>query len=203
MNLFKKIWFWFLIMSILLLIVTIVLFEVNKFYVDSDVPWWMWVLFILTILMFIIAVVLYIIDVMAYKKKLAIDEACGNLPPPPIKPKIVCPEKPQCKETNISMYTKTNISPKPEVTTFDLPTVTPVVSPMPVPNYTQIQNQIPNQIPNQMVLPNQIPNQMVLPNQNNVLANATPVSNNLIKFINTPNTLPTMNYATPKLPNPV
>lgn len=103
MNPFIKIWFWLLILSIITLIIFIIVFErygqTNN--INSSTPVWVWVIFALAVLFWIVALILYAVDVVAYKKRMEMAEACGEeLPPTPPKKKIEC-IKTECREKKI------------------------------------------------------------------------------------------------------
>lgn len=101
LNPFKKVWFWILILCIIGFIVSLSLFEsMGQTATGSSTPIWIWVLFGISILLWIVALVLYSIDVAATRKRAEIAEACGELPPEPVKKKVECPKK-QCLEKKI------------------------------------------------------------------------------------------------------
>lgn len=106
MNPLAKIWFWLLLLSIIGFIVSLIMFEAYG-QTNTDEPTtqpWIWVMFAISFAFWVIALILYIIDVLAYKKRMEIAEACGELPPPPPKKVIVCPKR-TCKEKIISECT--------------------------------------------------------------------------------------------------
>lgn len=106
MNPLVKIWFWLLLLSIIGFIISLVMFEAYG-QTNTDDPTtqpWIWVMFAVSFAFWVIALILYIIDVIAYKKRMEIAEACGELPPPPPKKVIACPKR-TCKEKIISECT--------------------------------------------------------------------------------------------------
>jgi hypothetical protein len=99
-----KLWFWLLIISIILIIISIVMFETygqTSFTGVKETPPWVWVIFAITLLFWVVALILYALDVAAYNKRLEIAEACGELIPEP-KKKIECPKK--CVERKVVKF---------------------------------------------------------------------------------------------------
>lgn len=92
MNPFTKVWFWFLILSIIGFIVTIILFETNWQTTDTSWTSTTWIVFAISIVLFVFAFILFIIDISAYYRDRDIAEACGELIPCP-KKKVECPKK--------------------------------------------------------------------------------------------------------------
>ena len=206
MNPFKKLWFWLLLISILLFIITLIIVEVNGQYINTAVPWWLWLMFALALIIFALSLILYIVDVLSYRKKLAIAEACGEVPPPKPKPKMECPKKPcavtkvtECVETHSTpvcsvpappayprgatpmaeaSLSSTNVlvSPTPIAYTTPIPNATPIAYTTPIPNATPIAYTTP--------IPNATPIALTTP-----IPNATPIA--------TPLTNPIPNPVTP------
>jgi len=106
MNPVVKVWFWLLILSIIGFIIAIIFFETTGEVAPGVVstPIWIWIVFAVCLILFIIAFILYIIDLGEYYHWLEIAEACGELPPPPCKKKVVCP--PKCVEKRVITCTE-------------------------------------------------------------------------------------------------
>jgi len=102
MNPITTIWFWLLILSIIGFIIGLIGFETSGETTGNNTttPAWIWVILILSLIFFIIAFILYIVDLAAYNRCMEIAEACGELPPPEPKKKIVCP-KIECVENKV------------------------------------------------------------------------------------------------------
>jgi hypothetical protein len=111
MNPFVKLWFWFLIVSIIGFIVSIVLFETQSTIENNQniFPIWVWSIFIVSIIIFVIAFILFVVAIVAYYEQLEINEACGLNKCKKIKvircpyscpereyPKIECSKKIEC-----------------------------------------------------------------------------------------------------------
>lgn len=122
-NPFLKVWFWVLIISIILFIVSFAMFETygqTPINGNSETPTWVWVMFGIAFLFWIAALVLYAIDYSSYKRKLAIAEACGELLPVPPKPKMECPKQ-KCKERRVSQVIETKPCAATEIVTMTKP----------------------------------------------------------------------------------
>jgi hypothetical protein len=145
-NPFLKVWFWVLIISIILFIVSFAMFETygqTPINGNSETPIWVWVMFAIAFVFWIAALVLYAIDYSSYKRKLAIAEACGELLPPPPKPKMECPKK-KCTERRVTevvvtkpcateIVTTTKPCDKPQPKPCDTPQPKPCDTPHPKP----------------------------------------------------------------------
>lgn len=94
-NPFIKWWFWLLMLSIVGFIIAFIMFETTAPDANGDLNpnVWTWVIFAVAAVFLIVAFILYAVDLAAYKRWYEIAEACGELPPPKIKAKIVCPPK--------------------------------------------------------------------------------------------------------------
>ena len=116
MNPFKKLWFWLLLISIVLFIASMILFEsmgstnTNN---SASSNYWIYALMGVSLVILIISFVLYVMDVISTRKKMEIAIACGEIKPQPVK-KIECPKKcepkPECPQKQ-SEPTKQNEPP--------------------------------------------------------------------------------------------
>ena len=106
MNIFNKLWFWLLVLSIIGFIVTFILFETIT--ETSAYPPWIWIIFGISISVVLVAFILYIVNITESNKKKEIALACGKTSKPakalPIRyvtcPTCCEPVVDTCKEIN-------------------------------------------------------------------------------------------------------
>lgn len=125
MGVFNTWWFWLLILSIVGFIVAFSSYETLGQNWNSDpnssVPWWIWIVFAISLVLFIIAGSLYWRGaVVEYKQNLQ-DIACGKVKAP--EEVIVCPVDP-CNP---------NVAPK-QMTVHSGPTFKEKLDCVPIPN---------------------------------------------------------------------
>jgi hypothetical protein len=89
MNLFKQVWFWFLLFSILFLIAFIVMYIYLRTPSGTagastgSVPWYVWLVIGISALLFVIALILFFVWLAKYNKELRncpkVLDQCGNV----------------------------------------------------------------------------------------------------------------------------
>jgi hypothetical protein len=79
-NPFITVWFWLLILSIILLVVTLILFEVYIRNQPGGIPWWIWLILALGLVTFITALIIYQATITTMKST---QLSCTYIPTPP------------------------------------------------------------------------------------------------------------------------
>ena len=76
MNLFAQVWFWMILIAMIGLIVTIIILETKLSDTHTDVPYWVWIIFGISVSMFLISFVVYAIELSSSMQEVPEDGEC-------------------------------------------------------------------------------------------------------------------------------